>query len=300
MRNLLLASVVGLVLIACGAPAPAAPSPPPPTAAPSRPAEPTNPPQPSGNQSGVSQASARPTAASAITLSEARSVQQLPEVASFRFSFLIKVEGRNAAGREATIVIDATGAETRNPKASHLVMATSGVPSAIPGGGNVELFQVGDETYAKLGDQWVKAQMPNVAFMELETVLAPHRLVAALGRGQVVGTEPVGGRPATHFHYDRSMILAAIQRGAPDWQRFAGAADASVDMWVDNERKYVARAMLRTAGKQTVGEVAEGTYTLRFEVQDVNAAFTITPPPAALNASVPGAPSGGLPVAPKP
>jgi hypothetical protein len=192
-------------------------------------------------------------------------------------------EGTNSQGETEDGIINVLIEATKDPEAIHMSMAIeSSSVEELGGAANVELYSVDGNTYMQNPEDGSWLAFPNTG--ETESIFSqgffsPDELVDLPANARR-DPEPqtVNGISAWHYTFDESDLE----------QTDMTIEDASGEIWVAEEGGYPVKMMIDVTGSSTDPTandfMASGTFHLEYELLDVNADFTITPPEEALNA----------------
>lgn len=207
----------------------------------------------------------------------------LDQLSSYRLAFAIEFEG-TSGGQPAEGYIEVNLESTKDPPATYLAMTMEGSTVEEVGGTNsLEFYDVGGTIYlynAAGDDQWVsfpgtgEAAFTEGFFNPGETLVLPNTAVCD------PEPEDINGILATHCFFTEQDV----GRDKATYVTLSG------DVWVAIDGGYIVRYEIEARGYQPVNQAMtgdlfdSGDVRFEYELSDVNADLTITPPDEALNA----------------
>ena len=194
----------------------------------------------------------------------------LDELNSYRMAMVFRFEDADGTTEEQTL----EGSFTREPKASHTIM------TGMMGGdeeGAIEIIQIGDEQWIKMGDEWIYSQTP-AEEDDFSTLMDFDELNdEALSGAKDLGNEKVNGIRCRHYRVeDTAFLLGAVEM-------VGEMEEGQVDIWIANEKNlppFAVRMEYEIRGKAEGEDTVESMY-MTMDVTDINMDFTIEAPEGA-------------------
>lgn len=209
-------------------------------------------------------------------------VTGLDEFSSYRVIFVMDFDG-TSGGQPAVGHIEMSLESTKEPPARHLSIEMEGSPVADMGGANqLEFYDVGGTIYMyteAMGDQWIS--MPGSdddAFSE--GFFAPDEDLELPKTAQCSSElETINNIPTRHCTFSEADVV-------PDEESYE---DLRGDIWLAVDGNYIVKYQLEADGySSNQGDMEDlfdfGSVSFLYELSEVNAELTITPPEEALNA----------------
>jgi len=199
----------------------------------------------------------------------------------------ITVEGENVPADLAagSLVWDISLDIVLDPPARHAVIHGLQASSSLPSGmQQVELIQIGDTVWIKMGDVWSQVTQPPATFDQLLYFKEEFRNVPQWER---VGTETVNGFSTTHYRYkfssselttlSTSMFTAGMLGGG---REFTDVVVESVtnDAYVTDDGMIVRSISQWVVKARLDAQPVTLTLESRYDVEGVNLGITIVPP----------------------
>lgn len=198
--------------------------------------------------------SQREPASAPVIAGPAKTVEQVPSIATYRMRVEVLSEG------EPTAQIEVAHVKEPIAEDDHVTLYQNGEPTTL----NVRF--VNDTLYANNGEKWVV--ISNFNLVEL-TVVTPAGMATAAPEMTLVGQEEVSGRSTLHLRGDKNVI-PDIQAGS-DTLSVKGAEAAQLDMWLDAEEQFIVRMLFSLT-------VEGRTFTTEFLYYDFNAPIVVEAP----------------------
>ncbi|MFQ5576486.1 MAG: hypothetical protein ACE5G8_05795 [Anaerolineae bacterium] len=206
----------------------------------------------------------------------------LANFTSYRTQLVMTYEGTTSSGTPTAGKIDVLTEQTKEPPALHMTMRVEGDTVAEMGGqGLVEVYTVGDTTYLQNPEDgsWMSFSGGGAEDAFGGGFLSADELVdiPKTARRSLL-PQTVNGISTWHYTFDESDIV----------DETTSLQSASGEMWVAVDGGYPVKFVMEATGSsmsEAEGELFEsGSFKIEYELKDVNAGFTITPPEEALNA----------------
>jgi hypothetical protein len=204
----------------------------------------------------------------ALAALEINSVEHgLDTLDSYQLTFTMSFEGEEN-GQKKTGSMTTVEKVVKNPPARHMTVTGLGLSGAAGGSAaeTVEMIQIGDKQYMKIGDQCLQSSQADQA--PLQNSINPNELFGALRGEKVLGKETINGMPATHYLVNESG--AGVM----------GYVQSKSEAWVADDGQYVVKAVFEATGKDNFfgNSQAEGTIRWTYELSDINASIRIEAP----------------------
>lgn len=212
-----------------------------------------------------------------LDLSNAKALDEVAEINSFRLRINIKAEGDAFEGQEGAAAlasgIDVDGSFVKEPASQHIVMGLGG-----EGLGTLEFVQVGDQGYAKFGEAWSEAPADQAPKIEDLAFLTPADLADGLDEFERKGDETVNGRETVHLYADKE-VFAKLETGNEELG-IDQAEEVTLDLWFDKSEGFIVKMAIVAEGKglsETDAEAA-GRVEMTLEYYDFNEEIVIEAP----------------------
>jgi hypothetical protein len=165
---------------------------------------------------------------------------------------------------------DWTEEYTAEPKAHHLSMKSPDSSDATKPN-QFEMWQIGDTTYMKSGDdQECMSFSSEGAGKDSQQGLFNPSMLGRIQDGKYVGTDTINGVPAKHYTYSSKA------------DTLVGLGDVSGETWVATDGGYVVKDTVSWKGSNGFfgmgGSSGTGEGSWTWELSDANKPFTINPP----------------------
>jgi len=214
-----------------------------------------------------------------LDLSNAKTLDEISDINSFRLRVKIKAEGAAFEGEEGAAAlesgIDVEGSFIKEPASQHIVIALGG----DEGLGAFEFLQVEDQGYTKFGEEWIETPVSEAPKIEDLAFLTPADLADGLDQFKRVGdTETVNGRETVHLYADKDT-LAKLETGNEELG-IDQAEEVKLDLWFDKSEGFIVKMEIVAEGKglsETDAE-AEGRVEMTLEYYDFNEEIVIEAP----------------------
>ena len=194
----------------------------------------------------------------------------LSELSSYRMAMVFRFENADGTIEEQTL----EGSYTREPKASHTVM------SGMMGGeeeGALEIIQIGDEQWIKMGEEWIYSQTSAEEDDFLNLTEFNDLNDEALASAKDLGNEKVNGIRCRHYRVKDTAFLLGADAMVGEIE------EGQVDIWIANEKNlpaFAVRMQYEIHGKAEGENTVESMY-MTMDIIDINADFTIEAPEGA-------------------
>jgi hypothetical protein len=188
-------------------------------------------------------------------------------------------------GEEEEQTIEVSIEYTSEPRAQHISMSGGAVGAEDEA---IEMYLVEDKMYMKMGTDWLSLPATEED-MDTDAMISPDDLLSDLCGWKKEGREEINGVQTQHWSFSKD-----------DYDKCAGTevsltlgelTDAGGDLYVAEDENYIVLMEIFYEGENLdlgLGEAEEGTAAhrveIRYEMSDVNDAFTIEVPAEALEA----------------
>lgn len=191
--------------------------------------------------------------------------QSLASLSSFRQKAVLEFTSEDGATSKLTY----EGRVTTDPAALHSLLWIEGRGMGQLPTSQVEVIWIGDEVWVRAGRQpWIKVSASSVESQFSGEVLGIEDLLPRIrGAGRAQPDETVNGIACKHYTYDGEGLESA-----------AGMLEAEGDVWVARDAGYVVRLTLHGRGTYYDTYGSSGNLNLVYDLYEVNAPLTITPP----------------------
>jgi hypothetical protein len=161
------------------------------------------------------------------------------------------------------------GEVTTQPTALHSTLTVEGEAAAQLPSNQVEVIWIGDQAWVKIGRRpWVQVPVTALESEYAGQVVGIGDLLPYIPQAhRVMPNETINGIVCKHYVYDIN-----------DLQVESDMTDASGDIWVAQDGGYVVRLTMNGHGTYYDTYSASGTLNLVYDLYDVNAPISITPP----------------------
>jgi hypothetical protein len=229
-----------------------------PTSAPTQASEPT-----ATTAASAAQATetAAPEAVASDPLMTAVTVEDAPEILSYRTQISIVSESPRGA---ETVQIN--GAYIKEPPAEQITVDFN------QGGQTqqIETLLVDGTRFMRNGDTWMQTPGSAINVGEL-TLLTPQNAAGLLGQMTLIGTENVNAVSASHYQGSKEIIPVVGTEG--DTLDVSQIDAAQLDLWVDDTYHAIVRLMLTANNVDPAMAV-----TMTYDYTDLNSDIQITMP----------------------
>lgn len=212
-----------------------------------------------------------------LDLSNAKTLDEVADINSFRLRVNIKAEGDAFEGQEGAELlasgIDVEGSFIKEPASQHIVMALGGEEV-----GTFEFVQIEDQGYAKFGDAWSETPVTEAPKIEDLAFLTPADFADVLDEFERVGDETVNGRETVHLYADKE-VFAKLETGDEELG-IDQAEEIKLDLWFDKSEGFIVKMAILADGKglsETDAEAA-GRVEMTLEYYDFNEEIVIEAP----------------------
>jgi hypothetical protein len=191
--------------------------------------------------------------------------QSLASLSSFRQKAVLEFTSEDGATSKLTY----EGKVITSPAALHSLLWFEGRGLGQLPTSQVEVIWIGDEVWVRAGRQpWIKVSASSVESQFSGEVLGIEDLLPRIrGARRVEPDETVNGIACSHYVYDGDGLEAE-----------AGMLEARGDVWVARDAGYVVRLTLSGRGTYYDTYGSGGSLNLVYDLYEVNAPLTITPP----------------------
>ena len=190
-----------------------------------------------------------------------RSIDTVPDIGSYRIEALLQLGAEPPLQR-----VEVAGVRGHDPEREEMrftVTERSGEPVVI------ESRRVDGVRYVRLGGAWAVSEK----FHQEELIpITPDDLLAIANRLTPLETVARDGQPLEHRRGDRDDLVAAAGRPEADFARLTAA---TVDVWIDRERRYITE--LRIAG-EAPGRDGAMPITFTYRYTAIGEPITVTAP----------------------
>ncbi len=284
--SLLMLMALLLLVAACGgkdkATATAAPT----SASPSTEQQPgqaaaTNTPAPAAATSAP--ATATPAPADDEQALSAEQLTALEALDSYRQTVIYTSQGVDIDGNPIDDRAEIISEYTRDPQARRMVMSFINNLDPAASQDNLEVYQIGTDIYMEGGEDvgWLRLSSEESPFASAEVaMLTGGGIFSNLDQmRRVRPDQKINGIDSRHYQYDESVLGNIFGQDMAD-------ITGSGDIWVAKDGGYLTKYLLTVEVKEGNGglfdpNMATGTFTMEFEMKDVNQDFTIELPEAA-------------------
>ncbi len=161
------------------------------------------------------------------------------------------------------------GEVTTNPVALHSILRVEGQATAQLPSNQVEVIWIGEQVWVKVGRRpWVAVPVTALETEYGGQVVGIGELLPYIQQAQrVKPDETINGIECKHYVYDVSNVEGEM-----------GMTSAQGDIWVAKDGGYVVRLTMNGHGTYYDTYSASGTLNLVYDLYDVNAPITISPP----------------------
>lgn len=207
-----------------------------------------------------------PPAGEQFTFDPAAWDQGLAALSSFRQKVVLNFTADDS-GMHSKVTYE--GDVTVQPSALGSVVRVEGQSAEELPSNQVELIWIDDQVWVKMGRRpWTAVPVSAVESEYGGEVVAVGQLLPFIQQARrVPPDETVNGIPCQHYVYDVSNLPSD-----------AGMTAAQGDIWVARDGGYVVRLTLDGHGTYSGTYSSSGTLQLVYDLYDVNAPITITPP----------------------
>jgi hypothetical protein len=161
------------------------------------------------------------------------------------------------------------GEVTTNPTALHATLRVEGQAASQLPSNQAEVIWIGEEAWVKIGRRpWMPVPVTALDSEYAGQVVGIGDLLPYIPQAhRAMPDETVNGIPCKHYLYD-----------SKDLQVESGMTDAQGDIWVAKDGGYVVRLTMNGHGTYYDTYSASGTLNLVYDLYDVNAPISISPP----------------------
>ena len=216
----------------------------------------------------------------ALDLSNAKTLDEIADINSFRLRINIQAEGDAFATQDGAPQlgsgINIEGAFVKEPAAQHIVMALGDDDQGL---GNLEFIQVDNKGYANFTGEWIEAPIEQAPSIEDLAFMTPADLADGLHELERVGdTETLNGRDTVHLHADKETF-AKLNTG-DEQIALDEAEEVELDLWFDQADGFIVKMQILAQGKGLNEEDAEATgrVEMTLEYYDFNENIVIETP----------------------
>jgi predicted small lipoprotein YifL len=209
------------------------------------------------------------------------------ELSSYRSRMRLSTTGTGDEG-ETGGVMDILVEYTREPLAQHVVISGEGLGQTAETG-SMEMYQVEDTTYLKLGEQWISTPATDDV-LDQTGMIAPEDMLDDTCGWRRAGRSDYNGVAAEHWTLSEEDMKACMAGQA--FTELGNITAASGELYIAEENNYIAYMQLVFEGTNlglgtgSEGEtVEEGRLEFTYEMTDVNMPFTIELPEEAVASS---------------
>jgi hypothetical protein len=212
---------------------------------------------------------------------DAADLSGLQELESFRTTLSFAAEGTDVDGNPMENSAEITTEYVKEPPARRLVMALTGTDTeGAEQTRTVEMVELGGTVYMKADDQWISISAdaspfgdPDMQFLTDSSVLFDD----LAGFEQVRPDEEVNGIDSRHYRFDDTALAGWLALTA------GSLAEVDGDVWIANDGGYITRYLLAMqvsggSGGALAPNLAKGTVTMSYELNDANEPITIELP----------------------
>lgn len=211
-----------------------------------------------------------------LDFSEARTLEDIEDINSFRMRVTLEAEG-DALAADSDMAMMAGGlsiesAVVKEPAAQHISMSIGGAEGMA-----VEFLTVDGKAYGKMGDQWVESTVDQTPNLEDLMLIKPQDMGEDLSKLERVGNETLNGRETVHLRGDKEMMASL---GESDTSGLTNAENVQFDIWIDQAEGFVVKMEVLAEGKgiSEASPDAEGKIHLIVEYYDFNEEIQIEAP----------------------
>ncbi len=192
--------------------------------------------------------------------------QSVTTLSSFRQRVTLDFVG-DTAGVHSKVTYE--GEVTTNPTALHSILRVEGQAASQLPSNQVEVILIGNKAWVKVGRRpWVPVPASQLEAEYGGQVVGVGELLPYVQQAQrVMPDETVNGIPCKHYVYNVSNMQAE-----------AAMTDAQGDIWAAKDGGYVVRLTMNGHGTYYGAYTSSGTLNLVYDLYDVNAPITISPP----------------------
>ncbi len=212
----------------------------------------------------------------ALDLSNAKTLDEVADINSFRLRVNIKAEGEAFEGEDAAAMlasgINVEGSFIKEPISQHIVMGLG------EGLGTLEFVQVDNKGYAKFGETWSETEIDQAPKIEDLAFLTPADLANGLDQFENKGDETVNGRETVHLYADKE-VFKKLETGDEEIG-IDQAEEVMLNLWFDKSDGFIVKMEIVAEGKglsETDAE-ATGRVEMTLEYYDFNEEIVIETP----------------------
>ncbi|MCB9129085.1 MAG: hypothetical protein H6638_14390 [Ardenticatenales bacterium] len=215
--------------------------------------------------------------ADAFTTGQARSIDEVDEINSYRADINIKMGGE-AFEDDEMMAMMADGIVmklevVKDPEAQHIEIDLGPM-------GTAGFIVIEGKAYSGLAGQWFETtpdDAPDVS--ELTAGLDADEMGDDLNKLEVVGDEKISGRDTVHYRGDKD-VMAAIAAENSDDSEMSQLEEGQIDLWIDKEEGFIVRLIFEGSGTGLNEDAPEleGSISLEMDYYDFNEDITIEAP----------------------
>jgi hypothetical protein len=230
-----------------------------------------------------------------VTTKQTRDIKDisgsLDGLKSYRLHFTFAFDGKDEQGKPQQGSMEFVQEVINASQDRHLRFISTGDSVGASGAiGTFDFYQVGGTTYiyapdGQNGQQCIGGMGGEEGGVDLSSAFKPSDIIGGLKEARLVGKgEIVNGVKADHYSFDQSAIT------------FGTFASAGGDAWIAQDGGFIVKYVGTATGKNTAlsSNVANGTFTWEYNVQDANQLEAIELPKACESAK----PADDIPMPP--